>query len=153
MVQGFHYCDTSTPWLRAPIGHIDLWAVSEAKAQSSISNAAESILQRFDHLRVLLAEENLVNQKVAQQMLTKLGCDADIAQKGCETVRMLTQQHYDWVFMDVQMPAVDGRKATRLIRINDAIVQPYIIAMTANVMEGDKQSCMDDFVPISVHIK
>ena len=100
---------------------------------------------------MLLAEDNLVNQKVVQQMLAKLGCDADIAQNGRETVRMLTRRHYDLVVMDVQMPEIDGLEATRLIRINDHIEQPYIIAMTANVMEGDEQSCleagMDDFVP------
>lgn len=157
MAQRFHYSDTSTLWLRTPTRYSDLWAVIEGKAQTQISNKPEPILQRFDQWRVLLAEDNLVNQKVAQQMLAKLGCDADIAQNGRETVRMLTQRHYDLVFMDVQMPEIDGLEATRLIRINDHIEQPYIIAMTANVMEGDKQSCMEagmnDFVPKPVRIK
>ena len=161
MAQHFQYSDTSNLWLRTPVRYADLWSAiedsRETKKQVSKVDQSEPALKHFDQWRVLLAEDNLVNQKVAQQMLAKLGCQADIAQNGRETVRMLTQRHYDLVFMDVQMPEVDGLEATRLIRVNDQIEQPYIIAMTANVMDGDRQSCteagMDDFVAKPVRLK
>jgi CheY-like chemotaxis protein len=89
-------------------------------------------------------------------MLVKLGCNADLAQNGRETVQMLSQRRYDVVFMDVQMPEVDGLEATRLIRLNGDIDQPYIIAMTANAMDQDRADCaaagMDDFVAKPVRL-
>ncbi|MCB1646573.1 MAG: response regulator, partial [Pseudomonadales bacterium] len=104
----------------------------------------------------LLAEDNIVNQKVAQQMLLKLGCQADIAQNGKETVHLLHQRDYDLVFMDVQMPELDGLEATRQIRTLPALHQPYIIAMTANAMMEDRSTCaeagMDDFIAKPVRI-
>ena len=113
-------------------------------------------LEQFNHLRVLLAEDNAINQKVAQQMLKKLGCVPDVAQNGRETVHMMTEKEYDLIFMDVQMPEVDGLEATRLIRINEDISQPYIVAMTANVMHEDRETCrtagMDDFVAKPVRL-
>ena len=113
-------------------------------------------LEQFNHLRVLLAEDNAINQKVAQQMLKKLGCVPDVAQNGRETVHMMTEKEYDLMFMDVEMPEVDGLEATRLIRINEDISQPYIVAMTANVMHEDRETCrtagMNDFVAKPVRL-
>jgi CheY-like chemotaxis protein/HPt (histidine-containing phosphotransfer) domain-containing protein len=102
-------------------------------------------------LRILLAEDNAVNQKVALQLLDQLGYRADIASNGFEALEALERQPYDVVLMDVQMPELDGLDASR--RICDhwpAATRPRIIAMTANAMLEDRQACfaagMDDYV-------
>jgi CheY-like chemotaxis protein len=103
-------------------------------------------------LRVLIAEDNPVNQKVAVKMLKKLDCSVDVAANGAEAVDMATKFPYDAVFMDCQMPEMDGYEATRAItQALRAERRPRIIAMTANAMEGDREKClaagMDDYVP------
>jgi PAS domain S-box-containing protein len=108
-------------------------------------------------LRILLAEDNAVNQKLALRLLQQLGYRADLASNGFETIDSLERQIYDVVLMDVQMPEMDGLEATRLIRTSADLTQPCIIAMTANAMEGDREMCiaagMDDYIskPIRVH--
>ena len=103
-------------------------------------------------LRVLLAEDNQVNQQVAQLMLAKLGHRADTVANGLEAVQVLRRTWYDVVLMDVQMPVMDGLEATRLIRAQlPAEQQPRIIAMTASVLLEDRNACrdagMDDYLP------
>jgi PAS domain S-box-containing protein len=100
---------------------------------------------------VLLAEDNIVNQKVALMMLDRLGYRADVAGNGLEVLQALQRQRYDIVLMDVQMPDLDGLEATRRIRDDiPADRQPYIIAMTANAFAEDRDRCieagMDDYV-------
>ncbi|NTW03145.1 MAG: response regulator, partial [Oscillochloris sp.] len=94
-------------------------------------------------LRVLVAEDNLVNQQVALRMLQKMGYQADLATSGLEVLDSLYRQDYDVVLMDVQMPDMDGMDATRRLR---AMLpdnrQPYIIAVTANAMAGDREACL-----------
>jgi CheY-like chemotaxis protein len=101
-------------------------------------------------LRVLVAEDNAVNQKVAQLMLRQLGYTTDLAANGVEVLAALTGQTYDVVFMDVQMPLLDGLEATQEICRRWPVARPRIIAMTANAMEGDRARCleagMDDYV-------
>jgi len=101
-------------------------------------------------LSVLLVEDNLVNQKVAQGMLKRIGYSCDIASNGLEAVDAVQRQSYDLVFMDVQMPELDGLSATERIRALEAFEQPFIVAMTANAMKGDREACldagMDDYV-------
>src|SRR5262249_21256232 len=94
-------------------------------------------------LRLLVVEDNPVNQKLALRMLQQLGYRADLAGNGREALEALDRQQYDVVLMDVHMPELDGLAATRQIRARGpTAVQPYIIAMTADAMEGDREVCL-----------
>jgi len=94
-------------------------------------------------LRILLAEDNIVNQRVAQRMLERLGYRADLASNGLEAIAALQRQRYDVVLMDVQMPEMDGLEATRLIRMALPLdQQPRIIAMTAAAQQEDRERCL-----------
>ena len=102
-------------------------------------------------LRILLAEDNAVNQKVALALLGQLGYRADVAWNGVEALAALERQPYDVVLMDVHMPELDGLDATRQICERWAPeTRPRIIAMTANVLLEDREACfaagMDDYV-------
>jgi len=99
--------------------------------------------------KILLAEDNPVNRKLAGAMLRRLGYEADVAQNGVEAVAACQSRTYDLVLMDVQMPELDGLEATRRIRAAEER-QPVIVAMTANAMKGDRDLCleagMDDYL-------
>jgi len=102
-------------------------------------------------LRILLAEDNVVNQKVALRILEKFGYRADIAANGKEAVQSVRNISYDLVFMDILMPEMDGYQATAVILDEfSPETRPRIIAMTANAMQGDRETCleagMDDYV-------
>ncbi len=108
-------------------------------------------------LRILLVEDNLINQKVALRMLERLGYKADVAANGLKAIQALSHQPYDLVLMDIQMPELDGIQATQRIRQEWLPnQQPRIVAMTANAQTGDREAClangMDDYVskPIKV---
>ena len=108
-------------------------------------------------LRILLAEDNVVNQKVALRVLGRFGYRADVAGNGIEVIDALRRQQYDLVLMDVQMPEMDGLEATRRICAAWPDARPRIIAMTANASKGDKDVClaagMDGFISKPVHIE
>ncbi len=112
--------------------------------------------QRYP-LRILLAEDNVVNQKVALQILRRLGYRADVAANGLEVLTMLEQQSYDLVLMDVQMPEMDGLAAARAIAQRWHSNRPRIVAMTANVMQGDRDLClqagMDDYISKPIRLE
>jgi len=105
-------------------------------------------------LRVLLCDDNLINQKVALRLLQQMGYKADVANNGLECLVALEKQPYDIIFMDVQMPEMDGLEATKKIREkqNSGNFPPKIaiVAMTANAMQGDREKClgagMDDYL-------
>ena len=102
-------------------------------------------------LRVLLAEDNAVNQTLALAILAKFGIKAELARNGYEALQAVSVREFDVVLMDVQMPELDGLDATRAIRaLPGSVAQPWIIALTANAFEQDRQLClaagMDDFV-------
>lgn len=103
--------------------------------------------------RVLVAEDNVINQKVAMGILKRLKFHADVAPNGAEAIEALTGSPYDLVLMDIQMPVMDGLEATRLIRSPGSAVINHrvpIIAMTAHTMQGDREKClvagMDDYI-------
>jgi CheY-like chemotaxis protein len=107
-------------------------------------------------VRVLLVEDNVVNQKVGKRMLQKLGCHVQVAESGEDALEALKSYHFPIVFMDLQMPGIDGLEATR--RIRDGICgshQPWIIALTANATTDDRNRCleagMDDYASKPVH--
>jgi len=94
-------------------------------------------------LKVLLAEDNIVNQRVAVRLLERLGYRADLAGNGIEVLQALERQRYDVVLMDVQMPEMDGLEASRHISSTFTDKKkPWLIAMTANAMEGDREACL-----------
>ncbi|MDJ0705665.1 MAG: response regulator [Leptolyngbyaceae cyanobacterium MO_188.B28] len=109
-------------------------------------------------LKILLAEDNEVNQKVAVRILQRLGYQADVAANGLEVLSALRHQTYDVVLMDVQMPEMDGLTATRLIRQEwPHSDRPRIIAMTANAMQGDLEEClavgMNDYISKPIRLE
>ena len=101
-------------------------------------------------LNILVAEDNLINQKMILKVLEKLGYHPDLANNGKEVIQMLNRQFYDLILMDVQMPELDGLECTRYIRANNK-QQPVIIAMTANAMIEDREEClragMNNYLP------
>ena len=95
-------------------------------------------------LKILVAEDNLINQKLAVRLLQQMGYNADVASNGLEVLEALNRQHYDIVYMDIQMPEMDGLEATKHILKNRKLeLRPKIIAMTANVMQGDREICLE----------
>jgi len=122
--------------------------VQEPTKTAALSSQGAPALQR---VRILLADDSTINQKVGLWILESLGYRADVAGNGLEVLEALRRQPYDVVLMDVQMPEMDGWEASRRIRADlPSERQPRIIAMTANVLEDDRQRCLDagmnDFV-------
>ena len=109
-------------------------------------------------LRLLLADDNVVNQKVALMMLKRLGYTADVVANGVEVLHALEAKTYDIIFLDVQMPDMDGYEAARRVRAKWAgnePARPTMVAMTGNAMQGDRERCleagMDDYISKPVH--
>jgi CheY-like chemotaxis protein len=109
-------------------------------------------------VRVLIVEDNAVNQRVALRMIEKLGLRADVAADGQEAVRLFEMQPYDLILMDCQMPEMDGYEASRQIRRREPPGQhSVIIAMTAEAMDGARDGClqagMDDYISKPVRLE
>jgi PAS domain S-box-containing protein len=130
---------------------LGLWADKETVAKATNHRRWDREMAEKHPLRILVAEDNLVNQKVIQAMLGRLGYRADLAGDGQQAVEAVQRHLYDVVMMDVQMPEMDGVEATRLIRRElRPERQPYIIAMTANAFDDQRrtylESGMNDYV-------
>jgi CheY-like chemotaxis protein/nitrogen-specific signal transduction histidine kinase len=124
----------------------------------SEQETANKIPDPSHSLRILLAEDNLVNQKVAIHMLKKIGYQADVVMNGLEAIETLQKSIYDVVLMDLQMPKMDGLEATRhIISRFPPERRPQIVAMTANAMEGDRETClaagMNDYITKPINIE
>jgi CheY-like chemotaxis protein/HPt (histidine-containing phosphotransfer) domain-containing protein len=108
-------------------------------------------------LRILMAEDNVTNQKVALHILKRLGYRADVAANGLEVLEAMSRQAYDVILMDVHMPELDGLETTRRIRQAEGDkTTPHIIAMTANAMQGDRETClkagMNDYISKPIRV-
>ncbi|MCJ7445857.1 MAG: ATP-binding protein [Methanotrichaceae archaeon] len=142
----FHFTILARKAIEEPINHITP-ATNVRSDRRAVQNQS---------LRILLAEDNYVNQRVLLKMLNKLGYHADIAANGLEVLRALECQRYDVVLMDIQMPEMDGINAARIIRRRwpDS---PKIIAITACAYDGDRERCiqagMDNYITKPIQIK
>jgi signal transduction histidine kinase/DNA-binding response OmpR family regulator len=154
-------------WLNKPIKPSQLYNVLISlfvERTQPLMQRPEPIDSQFDArlgqrlpLRILLAEDNTVNQKLALRLLERMGYRADIAANGLEVLEALQRQSYDIILMDVQMPEMDGLEASRAIHEGwTAEQRPRIVAMTANAMQGDREEClaagMDDYLTKPIQI-
>ena len=109
-----------------------------------------SEIYRYRHIEILLAEDNKMNQMIAKKIFGKIGYDIDIADNGRSAVEMMEKKNFDLVFMDIQMPEMDGLEAASYILKKYGKSAPPIIAMTANVLSEDESKCkeagMKDFI-------
>ena len=148
-------------YLTKPVRQVDLYNSLVALMKGNPSNENELITQyslekdtTTFNAKVLLAEDNLVNQQVAKGFLRKLGCQVDLAVNGIEAVSSTENSSYDIIFMDCQMPRMDGYEATGEIRQKETWAKKSqhtpIIALTANALSGDREKClaagMDDYI-------
>jgi CheY-like chemotaxis protein len=123
---------------------------SEIPTPSSDDKLSSDFAKKFP-LRILVAEDNIVNQTLAIRALRKLGYEPELSENGKEAVKKIDTQHFDVILMDIQMPEMDGFEATRVLRGNHFAHRHHIIvAMTANAMAEDKAACfqagMDDYI-------
>jgi CheY-like chemotaxis protein len=111
-------------------------------------------MSTFSELKILLAEDNRINQRIAAMTFSQMGVKCDIASNGQEAFEMVQHTHYDLILMDLQMPVMDGLEATRVIRAfenkSDISHRAFIVALTANEISDKKEDCvlagMDDFM-------
>ena len=136
----------------------DYWSKEKVNQRNTITSEVEADFARRFPLTILLAEDNIVNQKVATAILDRCGYRIDVVANGKEAVSALKHRSYDVILMDVFMPEMDGTTATEVIRKEfPAAQQPYIIAITANVMAGERERLlqigMDDYVSKPINVK
>lgn len=122
---------------------------SKPKTKGRIEGFNLEMAKKYPHT-ILVAEDNVVNQKLIRSVLAKLGYDADVSANGIEAIEEVKRKSYDIVFMDIVMPVMNGLEATKRIRLLNLDPPPKIVAMTANAMEEDRRNCltagMDDYI-------
>jgi CheY-like chemotaxis protein len=125
---------------------VTLTDITERKQAESLSAEAS-----HSSMRILLAEDNVSNQRVTLEMLKKLGYRADAVANGTEAIQALERQPYDLILMDVKMPVLGGIETTRVIRERWPENGPKIIAVIAYALHGDKEKCLaagiDGYIP------
>jgi CheY-like chemotaxis protein len=121
--------------------------LSSAEQPKKTSKLESNILTQqskdLAHASILIAEDNLINQKIITKTINTIGYSCDVVSNGLEVLSSMKRQHYDLIFMDVQMPEMDGLEATRKIRQEHKGKQPLIIAMTAAAYEDDKTAAIN----------
>ena len=128
----------------------DVTDLAPSEPESTDQTPSDCTMADRHPLRILVAEDNPINQKVTRQQLRQFGYQADVVSNGYEVIDALQRQAYDTILMDVQMPEMDGLEATQRILEGAVDACPYIVAMTASAMEEDRRRCfeagMDDYV-------
>jgi CheY-like chemotaxis protein len=152
-------------FLTKPVKQSNLFdAIMQCLGEKSVHEFTHSTVSKLDDtlairipLKILIAEDNAINQKLALKIFEKMGYHADIAGNGLEVLKALELQKYDIIFMDVQMPDMDGLEATEQVIKKYGKKRPFIIAMTANAMQGDKERCleagMDDYISKPIRLE
>ncbi|MBF0449454.1 MAG: response regulator [Candidatus Magnetomorum sp.] len=126
--------------------------------EKEVINALDDDNQKKSKTECLIVEDNLINQTIISRLLKKLGIDSDIAKDGIEAIEAVKKKLYDIIFMDIQMPRMDGIQATKCI-LNDCELEkkPVIVAVTANVSEKNAENCRDsgmkEFITKPVSLK
>ena len=123
--------------------------VFSASAGSQIEIKTGTFAEDYP-LDILIAEDNFINQKLIERILTKLGYQIDMASDGIQALSLFDKKKYNVILMDIRMPQMDGYETTKVIRQMN-VEQPFIIAMTANAMSNDRDEClqneMNDYIP------
>ncbi|MFN8671340.1 MAG: response regulator [Candidatus Sericytochromatia bacterium] len=117
-------------------------SVADLKSAMDVSDNIEILSTKYK-LNILVAEDNVINQKVLLKLLNKLGYEIDLARNGTDALNLVKKNNYDLIFMDIQMPDMNGFEATKKILELDKENYPKIIALTANATEHDKRECLD----------
>ncbi|MEO5999461.1 MAG: two-component regulator propeller domain-containing protein [Chitinophagaceae bacterium] len=132
--------------------HIFNGLQSKNKVGMEEKSAGEKLKDKFSvqyPLKILVAEDNLINQKVIYHILNKLGYESTVVDNGLEVLKVMSDNSFDIILMDMQMPEMDGLETTQMIRLRSG-EQPVIVALTANTMQGDEEKClqagMDDYL-------
>lgn len=139
-----------------PLKPVELWEACRAERPAAAEAAREQ--RRVSSLRILVADDNAVNVKVLTSLLSRLGHPADIATNGVEVLAAMDRKPFDLVFLDIQMPEMDGLEAARRIRGQVHLRErPWLVALTANAMNSDRDEClaagMNDHVPKPIGLK
>jgi len=150
--------DVPTVFLRKPLRHKQLLQTFKSFFSNTVDennqkedDPEEEVRKEVKPLRILIAEDNVINQKLILRILKSIGYGGEVVNSGKEVVEKVRSSRYDVVFMDVQMPEMDGFEATK--KIHETVPKeqwPIIIAMTAHALQGDRERCleagMDDYM-------